>query len=133
MKRYILIIITLLFVVSFLSGCGTSPNKEGDIRFNLDLFYPKQMGYQVTSVHVTLTHQTEGMVVEDDLYVDTVNERASGTISNIRIGTWDLFVELFENGSLIGNLDGPQDAVIKKSAHVVGQQIDEAPYQENGT
>ncbi|MHA2254046.1 MAG: hypothetical protein ACXAD7_27080 [Candidatus Kariarchaeaceae archaeon] len=107
MKKYISPILTGLFLIFFIGGCEVGPLRDkgskGGLQFDFDLAYPKSMGYNITQVHVTLTHQMTGTVVEDDLTVDTQNERASGTIRNLRVGTWDLLVELYEQGVIIGS------------------------------
>lgn len=101
-------IICPLLCVFILVGCylfdeGVS---GGEAQFELSLAYPAAAGYTVTSVHVKLTHQPSGAIVEKDLSVNAAAETATGTITDLRVGTWDVFVELFENTTSIGSGTG---------------------------
>ena len=98
-----------LILVLGLVGCDKI---TGSANFNLNLAYPKALGYDITRVHVTMTHQISGIVVEDDLTVDASNETATGTISDIRIGLWTILVEIYESDILIGSSSGDDSVLI---------------------
>ncbi len=101
--------LVLLFV---LSGCPLVPDKDpdedsgGSLLLGFDLAYARGMGYNVTRVLVTLTHQTSGKEVEAELKVDAANDRASGLVRSLRPGSWSVLVELFEAGTLAGQGTG---------------------------
>jgi WD40 repeat protein len=71
----------------------------GEIIFDFDLHDLIQLGYDITQVHCTLTHQDTGRVVETDLTWE--GENASGVVSGLEVGSWDLKVDIFENGTLV--------------------------------
>jgi len=99
--------LTLVALLSFAS-CQisvTTPTAEvkGDISFNFDLSEAKAAGYNITKVHIKMTHQDAGIVKEQDLTVNSDNNRAYGTISGLRVGTWDVLAELYENDTEVGS------------------------------
>lgn len=105
MKRTsFLIVFCVLFLI--VGGCTLDPtldnDSKGGLLFDFDLSYPKSLGYDITQVQVTLTHQTSLKEVKTNLTVDTLNNRASGLIRNLRPGVWNVLVELFEAGTRIG-------------------------------
>lgn len=81
---------------------GADEDEVGSITYNLDLLLPKSIGYDIDQVHVTMTHQIAGTVEEANIAVDSPNDTATGTIYNLRTGMWDVVVELFESGAIIG-------------------------------
>ena len=114
MKKIVvsLFIILLAFV---LVGCPFFPPDEtipegdeiGEIEFSVDLSYPKSIGYNVTQVTVTLTYSTDtSITATQSLLVDAANEKATGIITDLRIGTWNIEAELFESGASIGTGTG---------------------------
>jgi hypothetical protein len=105
MNRNILFIVcsVLLFIAG---GCTLQPitddGSKGGLLFDFDLSYPKSLGYDINQVQVTLTHQTSLKEVKTNLTVDSVNNRASALVRNLRPGIWNVFVELFEAGTRMG-------------------------------
>ena len=67
---------------------------------DFDLSRAEEVGYDITRVHVTLTHES-GAIREEDLTVE--GSRAHGTISGLRVGVWDVLVELYEGETVVGS------------------------------
>ena len=119
MKKIVvsLFIILLAFV---LVGCPFFPPDEpipegdeiGNVEFSLDLAYAKTLGYTITQVKVTLTHQTTNETNENYLTINNENSQATGTIRNLRPGTWDIAVELHDASGLLATGTGTVDVVI---------------------
>ena len=103
-----------LFLVFSLVGCeamsdfifGVDEVPVGRIRFDFGMAFPASIGYDITRVHVTMTHPDTGTEVAADLTVNADEETASGTITNLRVGVWDIVVELYEGETLIGTGTG---------------------------
>ena len=112
----LLLVFTLVscdLIGNLINGPDDDPVEElGEARFDLDIAYPMSAGYAITSVHITMTHQVSGVVVEDDLTVDVVNETASGTFNDLRVGLWDIDVELFESDTSVGTGTGTVDVEV---------------------
>jgi hypothetical protein len=89
------------------AGCVFTPpadrSSEGEVTLAFDLNYPKSLGYNISGVHVSMIHTLTGTVIDDDLAVNETGTAASGLIRNLRTGSWDLQVELFEGDLLIGS------------------------------
>ena len=80
MHKILILFFTIIMIFS-LGGCevfNRVKDEEGEVKFNLDLSYPKGMGYNITQVHVILEYQDTGIVIEDDLNIDAESERAYG-------------------------------------------------------
>ena len=119
MKKAISIIFSVVLVLSFvgcdLLGGGSDVPEIGNIEFSLDLAYAKSLGYTITRVQATLTHQTATTdPVQLDLTVDSVNETATGIIDNLRTGTWSVTVELFEGTTSVAS--GTGEVTVTKGA-----------------
>ena len=104
--------ICLLFMIglAFVFFACTFPGSDlpvvGSVEFSLDLAYAKTVGYSIIRVQAALTHQTAGTVVQQDLAVDSASQMATGTIHNLRTGTWDVTVALFEDSTSVGGGTG---------------------------
>ncbi len=104
MKKRIPVLLALAGALLLLAACPSfDKGPTGEVAFDMDLAYPKSVGYTVTGVHVLLEHATAGVVVEEDLAVDADGAGAHGVIGDLRIGSWDLTVTLYENGTEIGS------------------------------
>ena len=103
MRKAVLAVVVGIALVVLLSNCsGTQTLVTGKVAFNFDLSGAKAVGYNITNVHITLTHEN-GMVKETDLTVDASNNRAYGVIDGLRIGTWNVLAELYENETEVGS------------------------------
>ena len=103
MKRVIATVIVAACTILVMSTCNliTPSDEEGEIRFDLGLLQPLQLGYEVTHARCTLQHQVSGTVVERDLDIEA--DTASALIRGLRIGWWDLSVELLEGDEVVGS------------------------------
>lgn len=104
-KRGMELVVLGAALLLLLAGCSLFEpgGPSGQMAFNLNLAYPKSLGYDITSVHVVLEHQASGVQVEQDLAVDPDGTQAHGVIGDLRIGSWDLTVTLYEDGAEIGS------------------------------
>ena len=107
------------FLDDLLGGDTDVIEEIGKVEFSLDLAYAKAVGYTITRVQATLTHQTATTdPVQQDLTVDSDNEMATGTIHNLRTGTWDVTVELFESTTSVGSGTGTVTVTTDATAEV---------------
>lgn len=130
MKRLFLLVITVVSVFGFFacdvplfnnSGSSQDGTDTGEASLSIDFAGIRNTGYTVTAVDVSLTHQTAGTTVTESLTVDSANERATGTVTDLRIGTWDLTVELYESGTLIGSGTGTVEVLPDQVSNVTVQ------------
>ena len=128
MKKTLSLIFVVVLVFGF-SGCDflnglfggdtDVTEKIGNVEFSLDLTYAKAVGYTITRVQATLIHQTATIdSVQQDLTVDSDNGTAIDTIHNLRTGTWDVEVELFEGTTLVGSGTGEVTVTTSATAEV---------------
>jgi hypothetical protein len=102
----------LCALLVILSGCPLAPGNDpeqdsgGSLLLGLDLSRAQVLGYDVSRVLVTLTHEASDTEVEAQLTVDTENDRATGLIRNLRTGPWDVLVQLYEGEDLAGQGTG---------------------------
>ena len=103
MKRTVATILAVLCGILVLGTCNliSLSDGEGEIRFDLGLVQPLQLGYEVTRVRCALQHQVSGTVVERDLQIE--GETAAGLIRGLRIGWWDILIELLEGDDVVGS------------------------------
>ena len=114
-----LVLIGCDFLDDLLGGDTDIPEEIGKVEFSLDLTHAKAVGYTITRVQATLTHQTATTdPVQQDLTVDSDNETATGTIHNLRTGTWDVTVELFEGTTSVGSGTGTVTVTTGATAEV---------------
>jgi len=120
-KRRIIVMIAVLCGVLALSTCDfiLPPGQAGEIRFDLGLAQPRQLGYEVTAVRCTLQHQVSGTLVVQDLNVE--GESATGLIRGLRTGWWNLTVELLEGEEVIGTATSEVEVLAGQTARVVLQ------------
>ena len=104
-KRFLQICAIGAAFLCFAAGCSLvgSVGPAGEAAFSMDLAYPMSVGYEVTRVQVVLEHQGSGVTVEEDLVVDAAGTQAQGIVGDLRIGTWNLTVILYESGAEIGS------------------------------
>lgn len=103
MKRAVIVLIAGIALAVLLSSCSEPPTLvTGKVEFSFDLSGARAIGYDITRVHVKLTHEN-GSVKETNLTVDESNDRAYGVIEGLRIGTWNILAELYENETEVGS------------------------------
>jgi hypothetical protein len=118
MKKYLYICLCMIIVFAF-SGCGAlrdivlgGPTEViGSVRFGFDMAYPASIGYEITQVSVALTHQVSQVVVEANLSVDQQNATASGTVTDLAVGMWDIVVELHQDATVVGTGSGTGEVI----------------------
>jgi len=106
MRKILIVVMVVLGALLLAAGCSMKPGPqegiEGEVMFAFDLSYPMSLGYEINKVHCILTHQDTGKVMEEDLDIEPGGGRATGVMEALRIGMWDLVVELYEGANLIG-------------------------------
>ena len=103
--------IGVILIIISLFSCDllTRPepvDQNGRTTISLNLATIQSLGIDPTVVRVTLTHQVEGTVVSRDLAIDSENNTATGTISNLQIGTWDISAVIYSGSTVIGTGTG---------------------------
>jgi len=106
MKRMLVLPCVMLV---FLLSCDIalqSGTDQGAAGLSMDLSRAKVLGYVVTGIHVTLIHSMTGTTIECDLTVDSASERATGTVRDLRVGLWDIVVELSDSAGVFATGTG---------------------------
>jgi uncharacterized protein YegL len=110
--------VVLALVVVGCSSPVSVDNPEADssgagVAFSIDL---SSRSVTVDSVDVELTHSTLGTTVQRSLSVDQSTNTASGTITDLETGAWDISVSLIEAGQEIGTGSGSATVVAGQTA-----------------
>jgi len=107
----------VLAAMHLLWGCDTSTTEpspqEGNekIQLAMDLQPALDRGFNVTRVHVTISHG--GFTAEQDLEISGTH--ATGTFNQLEMGAYDIVVEIFDGETLIALGDG--------NGEVIGGQV----------
>ena len=107
--KSVLLSMTVFIAVLLISTCGGPMDESvtddalGEASMVLEAAGVKEAGYTITGVELSLTHQSEGTTVEESLTIDSGGNQATGTITGLQSGTWDIIAELYEEGALIGS------------------------------
>ncbi len=108
-KTYLSFFILIIFLI-----IPTLVLAKSELPLNIDL---RNIDYNVTRVHVVLTHET-GIIKECDLTLDKANRRAYGTIKGLKAGIWKILVQLFEGNTIIGTGRGIAKIIPGRTTHV---------------
>jgi hypothetical protein len=122
MRKSIVAFVIGCAVVLLLTACSlgtlSGGKARGELSFDFDLSYPASKGFLIDQVEVTLTHKATGTVVTQSLQVDAGTNQASGTVRNLRTGSWELVVELYELGVVVGSGTKDVEIVAGQTAEV---------------
>ncbi|NOX90008.1 MAG: hypothetical protein GXO77_13390 [Calditrichaeota bacterium] len=117
MKR--LIILFSLISLGLLISCSqmsspTEPQEAADLSINMLLKPATDNGYNVTRVHVKITRNT--FADSMDLTID--GESASGTFTDLKVGTYQIEVWVYEDTTLIATGSGTGQVKAGKTVNV---------------
>ncbi len=113
-----IIFIGLLSII-FLLSCShksspTEPQETADLSVNMLLKPAKENGYNVTRVHVRISRST--FVDSMDLTIN--GESASGTFTDLKVGTYQIEVWVYEDTTLIATGSGTGEVKAGQTVNV---------------
>ena len=118
--RSVIWIFTVCAVLALGACSPFSPGGEsGAVRFDLELSGARQLGYDVNGVRCTMVHQVHEKTVVR--YLDIAGDSATGVVRGLRVGWWDLEIELLEDDQTIGTAESEVEIVAGTPARVVLQ------------
>ncbi len=117
MRKHLIIIALSTF--AFLLNCShksspTEPQETADLSVNMLLKPAADNGYNVTRVHVKITRST--FVDSMDLTIN--GESASGTFTDLKVGTYQIEVWVYEDTTLIATGSGTGEVKAGQTVNV---------------
>ncbi len=119
MRKVLLAMAFGIGLAILLAGCSKVQTLDtGKAVFDINISGAKTFGYDITRVHIDMTHEN-GLTEGTDLIIDSEKNRAYGTINNLKPGIWSVVAELYESETEVGS--GSTNVEIKagKTTNVV--------------
>ncbi len=108
MKPLLLVSVAAILILASV-GCSdkdandvtSPPTERGGMSFLMSLAPANQLGLSVAKVTADMTHLTTAETVSIDLLIDTDSLTAEASVSDMRIGEWEVIVSAYNSGDTL--------------------------------